>query len=337
MCRIQGQHTWLVTGAAGFIGMHVAKHLLENGQRVRAVDNFITGYRSRLDYIEQTVSEEAWKRFEFIEGDLTDVDLCRRLCAGADYVLHQAALGSAPKSIDNPLNTHRHNVDAFINIVLTAKDEKCRRFVFASSSSVYGDDPGLPKKEETLGQPLSPYAATKRMGEIYAHLFQKIYGIECIGLRYFNIFGPAQNPRGKYAAVIPLWVRGLLHDEEIFINGDGTNGRDFCYVENAIQANVLAALAPSSSTGMVYNIGCSEEMNLKNIFQILREEVGKSNPKVLLQVEPVYRAPRAADIQHSLASIEKARKNLGYEPKVSVREGLARTVAWFTENRFLFE
>ena len=336
MGTIPGQHHWLVSGAAGFIGMHITKHLIENGQKVRAIDNFITGYRSRIDYIKRTVSPEAWGRLEFVEGDLTDLETCQRVCSGVDLILHQAALGSVPRSINNPLNSHKHNVDGFINLLCAAKDAKVKRFVFASSSSVYGDNPALPKIEENLGKALSPYAATKQIDEIYAHVFQITYGIQCTGLRYFNVFGPAQNPQGVYAAVIPTWVRGLIRDEELFINGDGTNGRDFCYIENVVHANVLAALAPASSTGMIYNIACGEETNLNEIFRVLRDEMAKYKPSAA-NVKITYREERPGDVPRSLASIDKARKNLGYEPRVRVREGLGRTVKWFSENGFLFE
>ena len=336
MVIINGRHRWLVTGAAGFIGMHLVQSLLKSGQTVRGVDNFITGHRSRLEYLKKAVAPENWKNFEFVEGDLTDPSTCDQICKNIDFVLHQAALGSVPRSIKDPISTHRHNVDAFLNILFAAKENRIQRFVFASSSSVYGDNPILPKKESDFGKPLSPYAASKQIDEVYALVFQKSYGIQCIGLRYFNVFGPAQDPEGAYAAVIPLWIRALLKGESIFINGDGKISRDFCYVDNVVQANIRAALAAPEATGQVYNIACGNKTDLNELFCVLRDEVAKAQPAAA-GLMATHRGPRAGDISHSLADIDNARKNLGYQPSVLAQEGLSRTVAWFSENSFLFK
>jgi UDP-N-acetylglucosamine 4-epimerase len=331
---VQGQNKWLVTGAAGFIGMHLVRFLLQSGQSVRGIDSFITGHRSRLDYLKNNCTASEWKAFEFIEGDLSQFDTAQKATRNIDLVLHQAALGSVPRSIKDPLNSHRHNVDAFINTLFAAKENGVRRFVFASSSSVYGDHPTLPKMEDFIGRPLSPYAATKQVDETYALVFQKTYGIECVGLRYFNVFGPGQDPLGPYAAVIPLWIKSLLKNEDVYINGDGQFSRDFCYVENVVRANVLAAMAENKATGQIYNIACGEQTNLNELYHILRDEVGRKHPGAMGK-KPVFRETRAGDVPHSLADIEKAKSGLGYTPLVKAKEGLAKTVAWYIENPFL--
>jgi UDP-N-acetylglucosamine 4-epimerase len=335
MVNLAGTHRWLVTGAAGFIGMHLVDFLLRAGQSVVGVDNFITGKRVRLEYLQKRNSPENWARFTFVEGDILDSRTCAVLCQGIDFVFHQAALGSVPRSVKDPLNTHRHNVDGFVNILNTAKDSGVKRFVYASSSSVYGDEPNLPKNESRIGQPLSPYAATKRINEIYAQVFQRTYGMESIGLRYFNVFGPAQDPAGPYAAVIPVWIDALMSGREININGDGTFSRDFCFVANAVNANILAAIAPSSATGLVYNIACGEKTDLNQLFEVLRDEVGKRQPRALEQ-KAHYREQRAGDIPHSLANVALAERNLGYKPDIYVRQGLALTVEWYLNNSFMF-
>jgi UDP-N-acetylglucosamine/UDP-N-acetyl-alpha-D-glucosaminouronate 4-epimerase len=333
---LRGQSTWLVTGAAGFIGMHLVRSLLLAGQRVRGIDNFITGQQSRLDYLKKSCTAEQWERFEFIKGDLTNLNTALQICEGIDFVLHQAALGSVPRSIKDPLNTHRHNVDAFINTLFAAKEKEVRRFVFASSSSVYGDNPTLPKQEDHIGRPLSPYAASKQIDETYALVFQRTYGIECVGLRYFNVFGPGQDPQGPYAAVIPLWINSLLKNENVYINGDGQFSRDFCFVDNVVRANILAATAGAKETGQIYNVACGEQTNLNELYAVLREEVGRFQPDALTK-KAIYRESRTGDVPHSLANINKVKINLGYEPLVKAKEGLKRTVAWYIENPFLLD
>ena len=309
-----GTRTWLVTGGAGFIGSHLTEALLGLGQRVRVLDNFSTGRRANL-----------FPAAELVEGDLADPEVCRQACVGVDVVLHQGALGSVPRSLADPLGSHRANVDGFVNIALAARDAKVSRFVYASSSSVYGDHPALPKVESAIGTPLSPYAATKRIDEIYARAFQDAYGLEAIGLRYFNIFGARQDPNGAYAAVIPKWVQGLLRNEPCVIYGDGETSRDFCYVENAVQANLLSALAPSTSTNEVYNVACGERTTLATLFAIIRDGLGVTG-------EPTYGAFRAGDVRHSLADIGKAREKLGYAPTHDVHRGLAEALAWYRAN-----
>jgi UDP-N-acetylglucosamine/UDP-N-acetylgalactosamine 4-epimerase len=327
---------WLVTGAAGFIGFHLVDYLLKSNQVVIGVDNFVTGKRARLDYLAKINSPAVLKNFEFVEGDLQDLKLCQRLCAQTDYVLHQAALGSVPRSIANPLNTHNHNVNVFLNMLLAAKDAGVGRFVYASSSSVYGDNLTLPKKEENIGRALSPYAVTKQIAEMYAHVFQKNYGIETIGLRYFNVYGPVQDPSGTYAAVIPLWIRSLLRNEPVAIYGDGTISRDFCFVGNVVDANILAAQSPAASTNKVYNVACGDRTSLNDLFSVLRDECAQIVPDLKIS-EPKYLAPRNGDILHSLADIELAAQNLGYKPKVRVPAGLKQTVEWFAKNLQLFD
>ncbi len=303
--------TWLVTGGAGFIGSHLAAHLKELGQRVRVLDNFATGKRENLP-----------EGVELLEGDIADAAVCTEACTGADVVLHQAALGSVPRSLADPRASHRANVDGFINILLAARDAKVRRFVYASSSSVYGDHPDLPKVEDKIGKPLSPYAATKLVDEIYARTFQDAYGVETIGLRYFNVFGPRQDPNGPYAAVIPKWVAALLHGEPCVINGDGETSRDFCYVDNAVQANLLAALAPSTSTNEAYNVACGDRTTLNALFAMIRDGLK-------VQGEPSYGPFRPGDVRHSLADVGKAARLLGYAPTHDVRRGLSEALAWY--------
>ncbi len=326
------QKKWVVTGAAGFIGFHLVNRLLKMGQVVYGVDNFITGKRERLDALAKQNTPEALKNFEFVEGDLQDIEICRRLCRGTAIVLHHAAIGSVPESIANPLATHANNVNTFVNMTVAAKEAGVERFVYASSSSVYGDDPHLPKMEGKVGKPLSPYAATKQMNELYAQTIQKNYGIETIGLRYFNVFGPWQDPCGPYAAVIPLWIRAFLQNEPVHIFGDGLQSRDFCYVSNVVEANVLAARAPRSETGRAYNIGCGQATSLVELYRILRDEVLAIEPKSRVD-QPIHLANRAGDIVHSVADIQLAKRELGFEPSVHLREGLRQTLAWYRGSR----
>ncbi len=322
---------WLVTGAAGFIGSNLTQALLELDQRVIGLDNLSTGHRRNVDDVlgSPGVSRE---RFSFLEGDIRDPEACREACRGVSYVLHQAALGSVPRSIENPAASHESNVDGFLNMLVAARDEGVQRFVFASSSSVYGDHPGLPKIEAETGQPLSPYAATKAVNELYADVFARTYGLESVGLRYFNVFGRRQDPNGAYAAVIPRWIGQLLAGEQCQIYGDGETSRDFCYIDNVVQANLLAATDGSSaSANQVYNVAVGERTTLNQLFGMLRDGLAALQPDIA-GAQPAYRDFRAGDVRHSLASIDKISERLGYVPKYSVADGLQRSLRWYAEN-----
>jgi UDP-N-acetylglucosamine 4-epimerase len=313
--------TWVVTGAAGFIGSNLVEALLGLGQRVRAVDNFQTGRSQNIE--EATRDNDAPENFRFVEGDVADLETMRAICTGADVLLHQAALGSVPRSIADPAATNRANVDGFLETLVAAKEAGIRRVVYASSSSVYGDDPRLPKTEENVGRPLSPYAVTKLANELYANVFARTYGMETVGLRYFNVFGKRQDPEGPYAAVIPRWIRNLLSGEPCEIFGDGETSRDFCYIENAVQANILAALAPPErAAGAVFNVAVGEQMTLNELFRLIRDKLAESDPE-LHDRQPVYRPFRPGDIRRSLADIGSVRAALGYAPSHSARQGLA--------------
>ena len=325
--------TWLVTGVAGFIGSNLLETLLAHNQRVVGLDNFATGHQYNLDEVEGRVGPEAWQRFCFIQGDIREAADCHKACKGVDYVLHQAALGSVPRSIEDPVTTNENNITGFLNMLVAARDSKVRRMVYAASSSTYGDHPDLPKIEERIGNPLSPYAVTKLVNELYAAVFARAYGLKTIGLRYFNIFGQRQDPNGAYAAVIPKWFAGLLTGETIFINGDGETSRDFCFIENCVQANILAATAEEEAAGQVYNVAFGERTSLNELFALIRERVAAIRPE-LATAEPVHRDFRAGDVRHSLADISKASRLLGYHPEYTVRTGLDKASAWYI-NRFL--
>jgi UDP-N-acetylglucosamine 4-epimerase len=326
----QRPRTWLVTGAAGFIGSNLTEHLLRLGQRVVGLDNFSTGSRENLDDVRELVGPQAWSRLTFVEGDIRDLATCQDLCARVDVVLHQAALGSVPRSIENPLATHQSNVDGFLNILLAARDARVRRFVFAASSSTYGDHPVLPRVEERIGRPLSPYAVTKYVNELYAGVFERTYGMQTIGLRYFNVFGRRQNPDGPYAAVIPKWVASLLSGEECVIYGDGENSRDFCHVDNVAQANLLAALAEGPDvTGQVYNVACGERTTLNELFGMIRDGLSRNRPE-LADARPRYLDFRPGDVRHSHADLSKITRVLGYAPTRSVQAGLRETLDWYS-------
>jgi UDP-N-acetylglucosamine 4-epimerase len=318
---------WLVTGCAGFIGSALVERLLALDQQVVGLDNFATGRQANLDDVLGGAGE-ARTAFTFLEGDIRDPEACARAMAGVDVVLHQAALGSVPRSLLHPELYHANNVTGFVNVLLAARDAGVRRVVYASSSSVYGDHPGLPKVESTIGRPLSPYAATKRIDEVYAEAFGPSYGLELVGLRYFNVFGRRQNPKGDYAAVIPRWIDALLAGDPCRIFGDGTASRDFCYVDNVVMANILAATAGPEATGEVYNVGCHERTTVLELFSILRDNLATTRPE-LAHARPEFLDARPGDIPHSLADIGKITHRLGYAPAVPVAEGLARTVAWF--------
>jgi UDP-N-acetylglucosamine 4-epimerase len=316
--------TWLVTGSAGFIGSHLLEALLRLEQRVVSVDDFSTGSRRNLAEVEEAVGTQAWKGHRFIEGSIADPEVCRAACHGADIVLHQAARGSVPRSIADPLATHQANVDGLLNLLIAARDAGVRRFVYASSSSIYGDHEALPKEESVTGRPLSPYAASKQINEIYAGVFARCYGVETVGLRYFNVFGPRQDPDGAYAAVIPRWVRALLLGQPVEINGDGETTRDFCHVANAVQANLRAAMtANPEALNQVYNIAVGQSTSLNQLLELAAGLLGKS------AVERVHRPFRAGDVRHSLADIGLARLLLEYRPTHTLASGLREALPWY--------
>lgn len=333
--------TWLITGVAGFIGSNLLEALLKLDQRVVGLDNFSTGYQRNLDEVQALVADWQWANFRFILGDIRRMDDCRqamRCRAGngkseadgsVDYVLHQAALGSVPRSIEDPIATHQSNVDGFLNILVAARDAKVKRLVYAASSSTYGDNSDLPKVEDKIGKPLSPYAVTKLVNEIYADVFARTYNLEVIGLRYFNVFGRRQDPEGDYAAVVPKWIAAMLNNETVYINGDGETTRDFCYIENIVQANLLAATTENEeAVNQVYNIAMSGRTSLNELYLLLRDGLADTCPH-LKRIEPVYRQFRAGDVRHSQASIEKAQSLLGYQPTHEIAEGLAEAMNWY--------
>ena len=321
--------TWLVTGAAGFIGSHLLEALLKLDQRVVGLDNFSTGSRNNLAQVKEAVTESEWRNFRFTEGDIRSPDTCRQACASVDIVLHQAALGSVPRSINDPIATHDSNVTGFLNVLAGARHTGVSRFVYAGSSATYGDHPALPKVESQIGRPLSPYAATKYMNELYAEIFARCYGLDSIGLRYFNVFGPRQDPNGAYAAVIPRWIAGMIRDEPVFINGDGETARDFCYVENAVQANLLAAMVCNpAAVNQVYNVALNAKTTLNELFEMIRSLLEPRLPR-LRNFHPVYREHRPGDVRFSQAEIVKAKQLLGYRPAWRVKEGLARAIDWY--------
>ena len=332
--RIEDTHKWLVTGAAGFIGSNLCFELLTQGQTVVALDNLSTGYRKNIDDI-ALFAKQTSGLFTFIDADVRSIDSCRLACTGVDYVLHQAALGSVPRSIANPLSSHDTNVNGFVNMLEASVLAKVKRFVYASSSSVYGDHPSLPKMESNVGSLLSPYAATKAINETYASVFQRIYGINCIGLRYFNVFGPRQDPNGAYAAVIPRWISAATSGGSIEIFGDGRTSRDFCYIDNAVQANILAALSTSiHGTAEVYNIAVSEQTSLLQLAELIIEQTRfLRKPNVESRDSPItFCAFREGDVMHSLADISKAVREIGYRPSYRINEGLVKTILWYLQN-----
>jgi UDP-N-acetylglucosamine/UDP-N-acetylgalactosamine 4-epimerase len=326
------QRTWLVTGAAGFIGSHLAENLLKLGQNVVALDNFSTGSRANLEHVKTTVGDAAWARFRFIEGDIRALETCREACASVEVVLHQAALGSVPRSIDKPIATHESNISGFLNMLIAARDAGVRRFVYASSSAVYGDDETMPKVEQKTGLPMSPYGLSKQVNEQYAGVFATCYGFESIGLRYFNVFGPRQDPDGAYPSVIPAWIGALLRNQTAYINGDGSISRDFCHVDNVVQGNLRAATVENpAAVNQAYNIAHGEQTTLIELFDLIR---GLLVPRVphLRTVRAVHRSPRRGDLPRSLADIGKAQKLLGYEPGFRIRNGLEQTIDWYAGN-----
>lgn len=329
--------TWLITGVAGFIGSNLLECLLKLDQRVVGLDSFITGHRHNLDEVRGLVSPEQWERFDFVEGDIRKLEDCNRVMRWrdehcVDYVLHQAALGSVPRSIADPIATNDTNVTGFLNVLVAARDAKVKSFTYAASSSTYGDHPGLPKVEDEIGKPLSPYAVTKYVNELYAEVFARVYGFSTIGLRYFNVFGPRQDPNGAYAAVIPKWTASLLCGESVFVNGDGDTSRDFCFIANAVQANILAATTASAeAVNQVYNVAVGDRTSLNDLFTLIRDGLAASRGE-LSQVQPVYRDFRAGDVRHSLADISKASSLLGYQPSHRLADGIREALHWYVNN-----
>ena len=322
--------TWLITGVAGFIGSNLLEVLLKLDQYVVGLDNFFTGHQRNLVEVERLVSSSQWARFSFIEGDICDVANCYRACNGVSYVLHQAALGSVPRSIEDPIATNRNNIDGFLNILIAARDAGVERFVYAASSSTYGDHLDLPKVEGKIGKPLSPYAVTKLVNELYAEVFARTYGFKTIGLRYFNVFGPRQDPLGAYAAVIPKWIAAMISNEPVHINGDGKTSRDFCYVDNVVQANLLAATCNDSFADSVYNVAVGESTSLEELYYLLKAAILESLPS-MDTIQPIYGDFRKGDVRHSLADINKAKKSLGYLPAYRVDQGLMEAMDWYVE------
>ncbi len=324
---------WLITGVAGFIGSNLLETLLKLNQKVIGLDNFSTGFQRNLDEVQSLVNKEHWSNFTFIEGDICSLETCKNACTGIDYVLHQAALGSVPRSIEDPLTTNENNISGFLNMLIAARNAKVKRFVYAASSSTYGDHPSLPKREDTIGKPLSPYAVTKFVNELYADVFAKTYDFKTIGLRYFNIFGQRQDPNGAYAAVIPKWFAGLINNETVYINGDGETSRDFCFIENCVQANLLAAtVQDNEATNQVYNVAFGERTNLNELYNHIKNRVVDASYESTIGAKPHYRDFRAGDVLHSLADISKAKKCLGYEPQYSVKKGLDKAAKWYLSN-----
>jgi len=324
--------TWLVTGVAGFIGSHLLETLLRLGQRVRGVDNFSTGQAENLEEVRKALAPSQWRKFKLMRASVSDLAACERACAGVDFILHQAALGSVPRSIEEPLQSHDSNVTGFVTLLVAASRHGVKRVVYASSSSVYGDEPRLPKVEARVGRPLSPYAATKRIDEIYADAFASAYGLQTIGLRYFNVFGPRQDPAGPYAAVIPKWIAAMVKGEAACINGDGATSRDFCYVANVVQANLLAATTRNpAALGQVFNVAIGGRTTLNALFGLIRRRLARRDPR-LKSARPVYGDFRPGDVRHSHADIRKARQLLGYRPSHTVAQGLDAALDWYVRN-----
>jgi UDP-N-acetylglucosamine 4-epimerase len=320
--------TWLVTGVAGFIGSNLLETLLRLDQRVVGLDNFATGHQRNLDEVQGLVAPEQWASFKLIHGDIRNLDDCRQACQGVDYVLHQAALGSVPRSINDPITTNSTNIDGFLNMLVAARDARVNSFTYAASSSTYGDHPGLPKVEDVIGKPLSPYAVTKYVNELYAEVFARTYGFKAIGLRYFNVFGKRQDPDGAYAAVIPKWTAAMIKGEEVFINGDGKTSRDFCFIENTVQINLLAATATNEAAqNQIYNVAVSGRTDLNKLFAAIKSTMAENG--VSYGKEPVYRDFRAGDVRHSQADIGKAQRLLGYAPQFDIQAGLAQAMPWY--------
>ncbi|KZN58228.1 Vi polysaccharide biosynthesis protein vipB/tviC [Pseudoalteromonas luteoviolacea CPMOR-1] len=326
---IASPKVWLVTGVAGFIGSNLLETLLKLGQKVIGLDNFATGHQHNLDEVQGLVSHSQWDNFTFIEGDIRDYPTCEKAVGGVDYVLHQAALGSVPRSIADPITSNAANITGFLNMLQAAKEAKVKSFTYAASSSTYGDHPALPKVEENIGNPLSPYAVTKFVNELYAGVFARTYGFKTIGLRYFNVFGKRQDPNGAYAAVIPKWTAAMIQGEEVFINGDGETSRDFCFIENTVQMNILAATANDDAKDQVYNVAVGDRTTLNDLYGAIASALNEND--IAVSGEPNYREFRAGDVRHSQADISKAQNLLGYEPQYRILDGIAKAMPWYKE------
>ena len=325
---LQSPKVWLITGVAGFIGSNLLETLLRLNQQVIGLDNFATGYQKNLDEVQSLVTPEQWQNFRFIEGDIRDFDACTKACTEVDYVLHQAALGSVPRSINDPITTNSVNISGFLNMLTAARDANVKSFTYAASSSTYGDHPALPKVEENIGKPLSPYAVTKYVNELYADVFARTYGFKTIGLRYFNVFGQRQDPNGAYAAVIPKWTAAMIAGEEVFINGDGETSRDFCFIDNTVQANILAATTQDDDAkNQVYNVAVGDRTTLNDLFDAIKIALNENGIPYIK--EPVYRDFRAGDVRHSQADVSKIIHKLGYEPTYRIANGIKLANQWY--------
>lgn len=330
----QSPKTWLITGVAGFIGSNLLETLLKLNQSVVGLDNFATGHQYNLDEVQSLVTAEQWQNFKFIEGDIRDFATCQQVCAGVDYVLHEAALGSVPRSIADPITTNSANISGFLNMLVAARDAEVKSFTYAASSSTYGDHPGLPKVEDRIGKPLSPYAVTKYVNELYADVFAKTYGFKTIGLRYFNVFGKRQDPNGAYAAVIPKWTAAMIQGEEVFINGDGETSRDFCFIENTVQANILAATTQNEDAkNQVYNVAVGDRTTLNDLFNAIKAALNENG--VSYDKSPTYRDFRAGDVRHSQADVSKISTLLGYAAQFRIAEGIAQAMPWYVAHKHL--
>lgn len=332
----QAPKTWLITGVAGFIGSNLLETLLKLNQNVVGLDNFATGHQYNLDEVQSLVKPEQWANFKFYEGDIRNFADCHKACAGVDYVLHEAALGSVPRSIADPITTNAANITGFLNMLTAARDARVKSFTYAASSSTYGDHPALPKVEENIGKPLSPYAVTKYVNELYAEVFSRTYGFKTIGLRYFNVFGKRQDPNGAYAAVIPKWTAAMIADDDVFINGDGETSRDFCFIENTVQANILAATTQNDEAkNQVYNVAVGDRTTLNDLFNAIKAALNEND--VVYTKEPIYRDFRAGDVRHSQADVSKIKEKLGYICHYNVLQGVEKAMPWYINkisNRF---
>ncbi|VXA81321.1 putative NAD-dependent epimerase/dehydratase (WbpP) [Acinetobacter sp. 8I-beige] len=326
----QAPKTWLITGVAGFIGSNLLETLLKLNQNVVGLDNFATGHQHNLDEVQSLVKPDQWANFKFYEGDIRNFEDCQKACAGVDYVLHQAALGSVPRSIADPITTNAANITGFLNMLTAARDTEVKSFTYAASSSTYGDHPALPKVEENIGKPLSPYAVTKYVNELYAEVFARTYGFKTIGLRYFNVFGKRQDPNGAYAAVIPKWTAAMIAGDDVLINGDGETSRDFCFIENTVQANILAATTQNDEAkNQVYNVAVGDRTTLNDLFNAIKTALNENG--VTYTKEPVYRDFRVGDVRHSQANVVKIKKLLGYDSKFLIFQGIEKAMPWYIQ------
>lgn len=322
---------WLITGVAGFIGSNLLEFLLSLNQRVVGLDNFATGFKSNLEEVSKKVTPLQWSNFIFYEGTTCSIETCHAVCEGVDFVLHQAALGSVPRSINDPISSNAANITGFLNMLVAARDANVKSFTYAGSSSTYGDHPALPKVESVIGKPISPYAVTKYVNELYSEVFASTYNFRTIGLRYFNVFGQRQNPNGAYAAVIPKWTSAIIKGEQLYINGDGETSRDFCFIENAIQANILAATANDDAKNQVYNVALNDRTTLNQLFRYIHQEL-ENQGGISYAQSPIYQPERAGDVKHSQADISKAQQYLGYEPQFRIRDGIKKAMPWYLAN-----